>query len=255
MFNLKRRRDRQRTPSVVVESYHTKRTERSHSNTRNHASHDQEMLKLQQEIERLRYKLRRRECERRSPSPPPSDGFRGSRDRLYHCRFRTPSSESYSASTHKDKWEKSSYDREKRPSHHGMGNNAMSRALQQISKSPFVRRINKAKLPYRFSQPTFAIYNERIDPVEHVSHFNQTMAVHANNEALICKVFPSNLEPVTMCWFNALEEGLVGSFEELTRAFEARFITCSKVPKPVDSLLSMEIISPQNLLGQILGNI
>ena len=73
---------------------------------------------------------------------------------------------------HKDKWEKSSYDREKRPSHHGMRNNAMSRALQQISKSPFVRRINKAKLPHRFSQPTFAIYNGRTDPVENVSHFN-----------------------------------------------------------------------------------
>ena len=67
------------------------------------------------------------------------------------------------------------------------------------------------------------------------------MAVHANNKALVCKVFPSSLEPVTMCWFDALEEGLVGAFEELTRAFEVRFITCSKVPKPVDSLMSMEI--------------
>ena len=42
-----------------------------------------------------------------------------------------------------------------------------------------------------------------------------------------------------MCWFDAMEEGLVGSFEELTRVFGARFITCSRVPKPVDYLLSM----------------
>ena len=40
--NLKRRRDKQHTPSVVVESYHTKHTKRSHSKTRSHASHDQE---------------------------------------------------------------------------------------------------------------------------------------------------------------------------------------------------------------------
>ena len=231
----------------MVKSYHTKCTKRSHSNTRNHVSHDQEMRKLQQEIKRLRSKLRRRERERRSPSPLPSDGSRGSRDRLYHRRSRTPSSESYSTSTHKDKWEKSSYDREKMPSHHGMGNNAMSKALQQISKSPFVRRIKKARLPHRFSQPTFAIYNERTNLVEHVSHFNQMMAVHANNKALMCKVFPSSLGPVTMCWFNALEEGLVGSFEELTKAFEARFITCSKVPKPVDSLLSIAMREGETL--------
>ena len=36
-----------------------------------------------------------------------------------------------------------------------------------------------------------------------------------------------------------MEEGSIRSFEELTKAFSARFITCSRVPKPVDSLLSM----------------
>jgi len=111
-----------------------------------------------------------------------------------------------------------------------MGNDAMSKALQQIYKSPFVRRINKAKLPHRFSHPTFTIYNGRTDPVEHVSHFNQKMAVHSSNEALMCKVFPSNLGPVAMRWFDALEEGSIRSFEELRKAFGARFITCSRVP-------------------------
>ena len=48
---------------------------------------------------------------------------------------------------------------------------------------------------------------------------------------LIRKVFPSSL--------GALEEGSVGSFKELTRAFKARFITCSKALKLVDFLLSM----------------
>ena len=124
-------------------------------------------------------------------------------------------------------------------SHHGMGNDAMSKALQQISKSAFVRRINKAKLLYRFSQPTFTIYNGMTDLVEHISHFNQKMAVHASNEALMCKVFPSSLRPVAMRWFDALEEGLIRSFKELTKAFGARFITCSRVPKLVDSLFSM----------------
>ena len=102
-----------------------------------------------------------------------------------------------------------------------------------------MRRINKARLLHRFSQPTFTIYNGRIDLVGHVSQFNQKMAVHANNEAFMCKVFPSSLGFVAMRWFDALEEGSIGSFKELTRAFGARFITYSKVPRLVDSLLSM----------------
>ena len=94
----------------------------------------------------------------------------------------------------------------------------MSKALCQISKSPFARRINKARLPYWFPQPMFTIYNKRSDPVEHVSHFTQKMVVHSSNEALMCKVFPSSLRPVAMRWFDALEEGLIGSFEELIMA-------------------------------------
>ena len=44
---------------------------------------------------------------------------------------------------------------------------------------------------------------------------------------------------MAMRWFDALEEGSMGSFEELMRAFGARFITCSRVPKPINPLLSM----------------
>ena len=123
----------------------------------------------------------------------------------------------------------------------------MSKALRQISKSPFVRRINKTRLPHWFSQPTFTIYTGRTDPMEHVSHFNKKMAVHASNKALICKVFPSSLGPVAMHWFDALEEGSIESFEELTRAFDARFITCSRVLRPVDSLLSMAMREGETL--------
>ena len=45
-INLEQRRDRQRTTSVMVESYHIDRTERSHSRTRSHVSNDQKTWKL-----------------------------------------------------------------------------------------------------------------------------------------------------------------------------------------------------------------
>ena len=115
----------------------------------------------------------------------------------------------------------------------------MSKALRQISKSPFTRRFDRANLPQWFTQPTFTIYNGRIDLVEHVSHFNQRMAIHSKNKALLCRVFPSSLGPVAMRWFDNLEKGSINSFQELTRAFKARFVICSRVPRPLDSLLYM----------------
>ena len=48
----------------------------------------------------------------------------------------------------------------------------------------------------------FTMYNNRMDPVEHISHFNQRIAIHSKNETLMCKVFPSSLGLVAMRWFD-----------------------------------------------------
>ena len=87
-------------------------------------------------------------------------------DASYRQQSGTPLSESFSC-------EKKNLHKRKRrsPSERGVGTNVMKKALSQISKSPFTRGIEKAKLPRRFHQPTFAMYNGRTDPVEHVSQF------------------------------------------------------------------------------------
>nr|XP_023876536.1 uncharacterized protein LOC111988964 [Quercus suber] len=107
----------------------------------------------------------------------------------------------------------------------------MSKALNQISKSLFARRIEKGKLPHWFTPPTFTMYNGKTNPIEHMSHFNQRMAVYSKNKALMCKVFQSSLGPVAMRWFNGMKEGSINSFKELTHEFGARFVTCNKEGK------------------------
>ena len=96
-------------------------------------------------------------------------------------------------------------------------------------------------LPRRFTQPTFTMVNGRTDPVEHISHFNQRMAVHFKNEALMCKVFLSSLGPMVMRWFDGLRASSIDSFKELTQVFGSRFVMCSRVPRPLVSLLSLSM--------------
>ena len=115
----------------------------------------------------------------------------------------------------------------------------MKKALSQISKSPFTWGIEKAKLPRRFHQPTFTMYNERMDSVEHVSQFKQKMDVHSQDEALLCRVFPSSLGPMPMRWFDGLRTNSISSFKKLTQSFCFQLITCNRVPQLLDSLLSM----------------
>ena len=83
--------------------------------------------------------------------------------------------------------------------------------------------------------------------MEHVSHFNQKMAVHSKDEALICNIFQSNLGLMKMRWFNGLKVNSIDSFKKLTQSFDACFITCSRVPLPLGSLLFMSMREGETL--------
>ena len=189
---------------------------------------------MQREIDELKKELLR--ARRRHSSPDSELSFEETDDATYRRRSRTSPSETFSGDEeyhHRCK--------NNSPTHKGLGSNAMNEALSQVARSLFTRSIEGASLPWRFHQPSFSLYNSRTDPVEHVSHFRQKMAVQSRDEALMCKIFPSSLGPMAMRWFNGLKANSIDSFKKLTQSFGARFITCSRVPLPLGSLLSMSM--------------
>ena len=146
---------------------------------------------MQLEIDRLHRRLRRKRHRRTPSSSDPSSD--DDNDNSYHSKSRTPPNDSFSCDQDRHyRLRKESLSRQ------DLVNDAMGRALNQISKSPFTRKIEGGKLPRQFTQPTFTMYNGQTDPVEYMSHFNQRMAVHSRNETLMCKVFPSSLGPMAM---------------------------------------------------------
>jgi len=152
--NLERRRDKENnpTPSVRVEIQHIEHTRRSYSKSGSYVSYEQETRNLRLEIDHLHKKLRRRERSRRNLTPPSRERSEERKDRPYWRNSRTPTSESFSASSEEDKFEERRKECGKGKQGENLfpqtiGNDAMSKALRQISKSPFVRRIDRAKLP------------------------------------------------------------------------------------------------------------
>lgn len=61
---------------------------------------------------------------------------------------------------------------------HVSSKDSISKAQNWISQSPFSEEIEKIDLPKRFTRPTFTIYNGKTDSMEHVSHYNQSMAIY-----------------------------------------------------------------------------
>ena len=170
-------------------------------------------------------KRKLRLAQQRQSPPNPNTLLDDENDDGYRQRSRTPPSKTFSHAEERYQRRKS-----RSPSPRGLGHDAMSRALDQLSKSPFTRRIEGAVLPRRFQQLTFTIYNGNTDPVEHVSQFNQRMAVHSKNKVLMCKVFPSSLGPTVMRWFDGLKADAVDSYRQLTQAFDFRFVTNNRAP-------------------------
>ena len=119
---------------------HTTCTSKSHSRGGIHLSQEKDTKAMQLEIDHLKSSLRH---ERRRRAPSVSDSsFDGEEDGSYRPKSMTPPSESFS------------YDedyhhecRNRDSSLKGLGNDAMSRALNQLSKLPFTRRIEGGGLP------------------------------------------------------------------------------------------------------------
>ena len=119
-LNLKRRRDWEG-------SVHTTHTSRSHSRVESHVFQEQNNRAMQREIDHLKKELRH---TRRRRTPSQSDSFSdGEKDGNYRRRSRTPPSESFS-------YEEEHYHerRHKSPTRRGLGNDVLSKALNQISK-------------------------------------------------------------------------------------------------------------------------
>ena len=180
---------------------------------RSHLVHEQTDEKdLQWEIDDLKKILHW--AQRKQTTSSSGISSNDDKDDSYKQRSETPPSESYSCEE-----EHSRKRRRRSPSGRGVGTNVMKKALSQISKSPFTRGIEKAKLPRHFHQPTFTMYNEHTDPVEHVNQFKQKMAIHSQDEVLLCRVFPSSLGLMLMRWFDGLRTNSISSFKKLTQSF------------------------------------
>ncbi|CAL8996864.1 unnamed protein product [Prunus brigantina] len=101
-------------------------------------------------------------------------------------------------------------------------------AAKGICKSPFTEDILKAKKPVKFTQPKFKLFEGTTDPIEHIYHFQQQMVLGGDEEALLCKLFPSCLSRSTLIWFRQLKPRSIGGFTQLCEMFISQYICNQK---------------------------
>ncbi len=124
---------------------------------------------------------------------------------------------------------------------------AVWKALDLISSSPFLDKIEQAELPERFTTPRLEIYNGRTDPVAHIDHYHHRMALWRYKDLLMCRIFPSSLGEVALRWFNQLERGTIRYWSQMAEVFMGRFITNNRRSRGLDTLMVIRLGSNESL--------
>ena len=74
------------------------------------------------------------------------------------------------------------------------------------------------------------MFDDSNDPYDHMLHYNHAMPLNADNDLLLCKVFPASFRGPTLAWFHKLPRNLINKFFELWGAFISKHI-CSVCQK------------------------
>ena len=117
----------------------------------------------------------------------------------------------------------------------------VSRSLvnTRLTESPFTEAILRTKRPRRFTLPAFVTFDGRTDPVEHIYQYQQKMTLDAENDALMCKIFPSSLSGPALLWFKQQPPRSIPNFEKLCDLFVAQYAGNQERKRTISSLFTM----------------
>ncbi|XP_020221010.1 uncharacterized protein LOC109803741 [Cajanus cajan] len=91
-------------------------------------------------------------------------------------------------------------------------------------RTPFTPDIVGARLPDNWKNLALEKYDRTADPEEHLDAFVAQVSMYTDDDAIMCKVFPTSLKGPTLNWFT-IPPGSVDLFTALSSRFVIQFAT------------------------------
>jgi len=73
--------------------------------------------------------------------------------------------------------------------------------------------------------PSFNLHSGAIDPIQHLRHYQDKMALYSHNDLLMSWVFPSSFKGVSSEWFYSLLSHSLQDFDEVKQSFYNQLVS------------------------------
>lgn len=111
----------------------------------------------------------------------------------------------------------------------------------------FTPDIISYELSKGFIVPKFSVYDRSNDPFDHIMRYRQLMAIDIGNDALLCKVFLTNLQGQTLSWFHRLLMNSINNFRDLSEAFVGRYLCSTRHKQNIITLQNIKMQENESL--------
>ncbi|XP_026451045.1 uncharacterized protein LOC113351240 [Papaver somniferum] len=120
------------------------------------------------------------------------------------------------------------------------GRRQLDEAIEESGKTPFARRIQLARVPPKCNLPVFTnIFDGSTCAIHHIRAYSRSLLQWEENDAVVCKYFPTSLTGESLQWFEGLPVGTIRSFHHLQNIFLGQYISNNMLRPGIEKVFSL----------------
>ncbi|XP_026428440.1 uncharacterized protein LOC113324339 [Papaver somniferum] len=113
--------------------------------------------------------------------------------------------------------------------------------MTKANTTLLTHHLAKSLIPQNFPVPAFECYDGSSDHAAHLRYYNHILARWDQNDAVLCRYFPSSLKESTLSWFDNLPSNSIDSYNQLTEKFLGTYMYNKAVNAGMDRLFSLAV--------------
>ncbi|XP_026438897.1 uncharacterized protein LOC113337437 [Papaver somniferum] len=119
--------------------------------------------------------------------------------------------------------------------------------MREANTTPLTPHLAKALIPQKCHVPAFECYDGSSDPAKHLRYYNRILARWEQDDAVLCRYFPSSLKGSTLSWFDNLPPNSINSYDQLAEKFLETYMYNKAVNARMDKLFSLEVVYKETM--------